>query len=48
MADALIVASARVVEADVVVASDRSWRARLGDEASRILELPLSATTAAR
>ena len=44
MPDALIVASARIVEADMLVTGDRSWAQRLGDLASglAIVELPLA------
>jgi predicted nucleic acid-binding protein len=42
MPDALIVASARIAGADVVVTGDRSWRTRIDDPALGlgILELP--------
>lgn len=42
MPDALIVASARVADANVLITSDRTWRKRAGDLASTmtILELP--------
>lgn len=42
MPDALIIASARVVDADVLVTGDRTWGKRLGADASTmtILELP--------
>ncbi len=43
MPDALILASARVVDTELVITSDRSWRSIASESGATVLELPLAA-----